>query len=265
MNDSSEQKRSRIEYWIEAGEEDLLRDQSFGHFLKAGSGVLPLRNFYRHMKGDRRPFTCDDFLDELGDMKLLQDEWGLVDYADALEPGVGFHVEVEETDEDESQLLMFEPERWGSPEKVVTLAFLPAENTAVVRAPAALKESSQARLRQSRFLKTITSVVRERRLAGLYGLEWLEELLERADSYPYIYNKAVFEKLSHIAAGHPIPIADSDDYFWPQNWPAKLPPLRHLPKEELSAINVREAQLRAEWLCIMSSFKEVVFTNSLFH
>lgn len=254
-----------MEYWIQADEEDAVRrdDPGFGEFL-VGGYLRPWRSFRRFVRGERRPFTFDRFVDELARLKLLESEWEPLDYAAALEPHSGFHVELEDTGEEVELDSTLSPYEQSKVRSLANLSYAPQDNTAVVRVPAVLKDSAEAR---HYFARRVVEIIKQRRLYQIYKPEGLRELVEdRGLGYPYLYNKAIFEQLSHIAAGHPIPVAGSDgEYFWPRGWAASLPPLTGLAESELSTINVREAKIRAEWLCFMSQFQGLVFTNSLFH
>lgn len=253
-----------VQYWIEAHEEDAVRrdDPGFGEFLVEGY-ARPWRNLRRFFRGERRPFTFEKFLDEIARLKLVESEWEPVDYAVALEPHVGLHVELEDTSEEvelDSALSLFEQSKCRS---LATLSYSPQRDAAVIRAPAVLKESVESR---HYFAHRVMEVIKERRLYQIYKLEYLMALQDRAFEYPYLYNKALFEQLSHVASGHPIPVDGSEgEWFWPPDRAATLSPLKDLPESELEAINIREAKIRAEWLCFMSQFQRLVFTNSLFH
>jgi hypothetical protein len=58
----------------------------------------------------------------------------------------------------------------------------------------------------------------------------------------FLYFKSLYHELSHLAAGHPIPVAGADGKLW---WPperlARKPPIADLIRNEV------EADLRAEW------------------
>jgi DNA-binding transcriptional LysR family regulator len=58
----------------------------------------------------------------------------------------------------------------------------------------------------------------------------------------FLYFKSLYHELSHLAAGHPIPVADSSGELW---WPPRRL-ARRAPDSDLDR-NEDEANLRAEW------------------
>lgn len=59
----------------------------------------------------------------------------------------------------------------------------------------------------------------------------------------FLYFKSLYHELSHLAAGHPIPVAGAaGKLWWPPERLARKPPIADLIRNEV------EADLRAEWM-----------------
>ena len=254
--------RSPEEIWIEGREDDPLQPPEL---LPENRGFVSrdLRRLGRRLRGKRQAFTFRHFTDELVRSKLtrLGEARGFDphDYAEAAAIGAGLRVEIEDVDEEVDLGALSDPYGRRDALDLASCAYVPETGGVVVRVPAALRD-----FRGPELALRIVQAIREKRLYRLYPEETLRSFLERAADYPYLYNRAIFEQVSHVAAGHPIAVSGSPgELFWPRSWAAVLPPLQSLPNDRygdrLLALNRREAQLRGEWAVLVGAFEEVVF------
>ena len=254
--------RSPEEIWIGGREDDPFKPPELlpenRMFFFRGP-----RNVGRRLRGRRPAFTFRHFTDELARAKLIRPGdargFGPLDYAEAAAIGAGLRVEIEDTDEDVDPESL--ADRYGQRDALdlASCAYVPETGAVAVRVPAALKD-----LRGPDLALRIVQAIKDKRLYRAYPEETLTSFLERAVDYPYLYNRAVFEQVSHVAAGHPIDVSGSPgELFWPRSWMAVLSPLQSLPNDRygdrLLALNRREAQLRGEWCVLAGAFDEVVF------
>ena len=257
--------------WIEGDEDDPLRPQDPGlNDMLLECYVKPLRRLHRRLRGERQAFAFRHLTEELVRMKLVRSgrgrRWGPEDYAEAagIEAGCRLGIEDVEADVDLGDFARSSVQR--ETQDLAGAAYDPGSGTITVRVPAALKDPRVLARENPPLEERILGAIEERRLYQVYPEETLLSLVRRATEYPYVYNRAVFEQLSHVAAGHPIPVSGSpNNLFYPKGWAAVLPPLRDLPRDELEAVNRQEAKLRSEWLVLVSGFEEVVFVPSILH
>lgn len=256
--------RSPEEIRIEGNEDDPLRPHDSGlSDMLLDCCVKPLGRLRRRLRGERRAFTFPDFPDELVRTKLIRPGnargFDPHDYAEAAAIGAGLRVEIEDADEDVDPGSL--ADRYGQRDALdlASCAYVPETGAVAVRVPAVLRD-----FRPPDLALRIVQAITDKRLYRVYPEETLKSFLGRAADYPYLYNRAVFEQVSHVAAGHPIAVSGSPgELFWPKSWMAVLPRLQSLPNDRygdrLLALNPREARLRGEWCVLVGAFEEVVF------
>ena len=70
----------------------------------------------------------------------------------------------------------------------------------------------------------------------------------------FLYFKSLYHELSHLAAGHPIPVADAPGELWrPPERLARKPPGANLIRNET------EADLRAEWTLMFAIMGQKIY------